>query len=235
MLSFDVLVLRRFFNQGLRFTSAFKFNYAVESHIAALQADPNCSMCEWGLSLAYGQNLNDALVLALEPWFLDNEPLAYDAVRRAKTLISAEEGGGDAGGGNPSHDRDTALVSALARRYVSTVEEYKSHFEDGLPTSLNLAYAEAMADAAELSAEEGWPDHVMVLVLSADAWMNLSPWHCEFARLKCPQEITLLCFAFNSRGATHCTNCTLTVRFVLHSYRLSLYRTPYRCCKHSQQ
>lgn len=198
-----------YFNQGLRFTSTFKFDYAAESHIAALRADPDCAMCEWGLALAYGQNLNDALVMDLEPWFLDNEPLAYQAVQRAHALIFPGEGGGvtDDGVGSsvdsdidvsaaaassveelpppaPSADalyqRDAALVSALALKYVKTVEEYESHFVDGLPASLNLAYAEAMADAAVRSREEGWPDHAIVLLLTADAWMNVSPWDCKF-------------------------------------------------------
>lgn len=164
-------------------------------------------MCEWGLALAYGQNLNDALVMSLEPWFLDNEPLAYQASRRALALLSppSKEGGpvgeeeeaadGEGGGEAPppagtaatatatataSRARDEALVSALALKFVPTLEEYESHFVDGLPASLNQAYAEAMADAAARSEEEGWPDHPLILALTADAWMNLSPWDCEF-------------------------------------------------------
>lgn len=151
-------------------------------------------MCEWGLALAYGQNLNDALVLSLEPWFLDNEPLAFLATRRAQSLLFPLEEGGD-GGANSGGEtppaastarsaRDEALVSALSLKYVPTVEEYKSHFVDGLPASLNRAYAEAMADAAVRSEEEGWPDQPLVLVLTADAWMNLSPWDCKFSFLR---------------------------------------------------
>lgn len=167
-------------------------------------------MCEWGLALAYGQNLNDALVMDLEPWFLDNEPLAYQAIQRARALISPPEGGGSTsdGGGGSSGDndigtstatsrekeesppsaasadalgrRDAALVSALALKYVETVEEYESHFVDGLPASLNQAYAKAMAEAAVRSRKEDWPDRAIVLLLAADAWMNISPWNCEF-------------------------------------------------------
>ena len=185
-----------YFNQGLRWTSTFKFDYAVQSHLAALRADPGCAMCEWGLALAYGQNLNDALVMSLEPWFLDNEPLAYQAARRAQDLlfppskegepVSEEEAAEREGGGetppaaSASRARDEALVSALTLKFVPTLEEYESHFVDGLPASLNQAYAEAMEDAAARSEEEGWPGHPLVLVLTADAWMNLSPWNCEF-------------------------------------------------------
>lgn len=163
--------------------ATFKFDYAVESQLEALRLDPNCAMCEWGLGLAYGQNINDALVMALEPDFLSNEPLAYEAVARAQTLLSAE-GGGDVGDGHgediPTHARDTTLVSALSLKLVPTVKEYESHFVGGLPASLSLAYAEAMAEAVTQSKEKGWPDHAMVLVLAADAWMNVSPWDCEF-------------------------------------------------------
>lgn len=150
-------------------------------------------MCEWGLALAYGQNLNDALVMSLEPWFLDNEPLAYQAAQRAQGLLfpskegvdgdeEAAEGGGDTppGAATANRARDEALVSALAFKFVPTLEEYGSHFVDGLPASLNQAYAEAMADAAVRSEEEEWPDHPLTLVVTADAWMNLSPWDCEF-------------------------------------------------------
>lgn len=37
-----------------------------------------------------------------------------------------------------------------------------------------------MAGVAVRSDEEAWPDHVMVLVMAADAWMNLFPWDCEY-------------------------------------------------------
>lgn len=199
---------RSYFDQGLRFTSTFKFDYAAQSHIAALGADPGCAMCEWGLALAYGQNLNDALVMSLEPWFLDNVPLAHQAVRRAQDLLVPSRAPGDGAGAGSSaaeeaeglgdtspgtvtarRERDAALVSALALKFVPTVEEYRSHFVDGLPASLNRAYAEAMADAAVRSEEEGWPDHPLVLVLTADAWMNLSPWDCEFPLCVMPKPL----------------------------------------------
>ena len=171
------LFFNRYFNQGLRFMSTFKFDYAAESQREALLLDPDCAMCEWGLGLAYGQNINDALVMALEPEFLSNEPLAYEAVSRAQALLGADGASGD---DSPMHARDSALASAFSLKLVPTVKEYESHFVDGLPASLSLAYAEAMAEAASRSEEEGWPDRAMVLLLAADAWMNISPWDCEF-------------------------------------------------------
>lgn len=97
-------------------------------------------MCQWGLALADGQNINDALVMAFEPEFLKNEPLAYQAVSRAQALISIEDGGEvDSDSNSPTHARDTALVSALAFRFIATVQEYKFLFVNGLPASLNLA------------------------------------------------------------------------------------------------
>ena len=149
-----------------------RLNNSVQSQITALRADPDCAMCEWGLAVAYGLNLNDALVMSLEAWFLDNESLAYEAFRRAQTPLSSQEKLAYAGS-----ERDAALVSAVALKYVATVDEYKSFFVDGLPASLNPAYAEA----AVLSGEEGWPDHAMVLLLAANAWMNTAPWDCEFS------------------------------------------------------
>lgn len=136
-------------------------------------------MCEWGQAIAYSQNINDATVMELEPGFLANEPLAYEAVARAQKIL-ADEGASGGSEDGPMKARDVALVSALARKLVATVDEYKSHFVDGLPASLNTAYAKAMAEAAVRSSDEDWPDHPMVLVVAGDAWMNLSPWDCEF-------------------------------------------------------
>lgn len=71
-------------------------------------------MCEWGLALAYGQNLNDALVMSLEPWFLANEPLAFQAVRRAQALLLSAESeaerssGGEEGGEEEEEDAGAA-------------------------------------------------------------------------------------------------------------------------------
>lgn len=127
--------------------------------------------------MAYGQNINDALVMTLEPEFLANQPLAFKAVTRAKTLL--DEDAVDCDSGCEQRARDEALVNALLLKFRETKEEYVSCFEDGLPSTLNLAYAKAMDEAAARSDEEAWPDHPMVLVLAADAWMNTSPWDCK--------------------------------------------------------
>lgn len=173
----------RYFNQGLRFTATFKFDFAIDSHMAALDLDPGCPMCKWGLALAYGQNLNDALVMSLEPEFLAREPLAHEAVSEARSLLEAAGAGDGDGAAALRRERDRALVDALAQKFRPTLAEYELYFVDGLPTELNRAYAEAMGQAAARSEREGWPDHAMVLVLAADAWMNVSPWDCEWGWL----------------------------------------------------
>lgn len=173
---------KSYFNQGLRFTASFKFAYAADSYLAALELDPSCVMCEWGLALAYGQDLNDATVMLIEPAFVANEPRAYEAITRAQALLAASDGETTGNDASPLDARDRALVHALSLRFVPTVEEFLSLFVDGLPLPLSRAYAEAMVDAVEMSSEEeeAWPDRPMVLVLAADALMNLSPWDCEY-------------------------------------------------------
>ncbi|CAM9842574.1 unnamed protein product, partial [Choristocarpus tenellus] len=165
------VLAQSYFNQGLRWTSTFKFDFAAESQQAALEADPSCAMCFWGLALAYGQNLNDAVVMTLEPEFLANEPLAYDAITKAAKLINATDYPASL-----SKERDTALINAMTLRMSRTLEKYKSLFVDGLPKSLNQAYAEAMTTVAERAVAESWPATDIVRTLAADSLMGLSPW-----------------------------------------------------------
>ncbi|CAM9616256.1 unnamed protein product [Discosporangium mesarthrocarpum] len=173
-----------YFDQGLRFTSAFKFDFGADNHRAAIALDPDCAMCYWGLAYALGQNLNDALVMALEPSFLANEPLAYEAINTAAKLASkwGEGGSTSTGGGQqtpPSllrRARDTALIEALRLKFVPTEEEFASLFVDGLPRSLNQAYSAAMSLLVKRADLEGWPSRDMVRTFAADSLMNLSPW-----------------------------------------------------------
>src|SRR5688572_16874372 len=49
---------RELFDQGLRLEYGFNHERALRSYSAALEADPKCAMCWWGIALASGPNIN---------------------------------------------------------------------------------------------------------------------------------------------------------------------------------
>ena len=49
---------QRYFDQGLRLTYGFNHDEAVRSFERAVQLDPACAMCHWGVAYALGPNIN---------------------------------------------------------------------------------------------------------------------------------------------------------------------------------
>src|SRR5688572_21322753 len=45
---------QRYFNQGMVLFYSFEYGEAIRSFKGAINADPECAMCYWGLSLALG-------------------------------------------------------------------------------------------------------------------------------------------------------------------------------------
>lgn len=89
---------QQYFDQGLRYQYGFNHEEAIESYRSALDADPDCAMCWWGIALAAGPNINAG---ATE----EGEALAWQAIQEA--LHRA---------GNASAI-ERELISALAKRY----------------------------------------------------------------------------------------------------------------------
>lgn len=89
---------QRYFNQGLALAYGFNHAEAAKSFQAASAADDDCAMCEWGLALVLGPNIN-------VPMFDEAIKPANEAVQRARKL---------AAGATP---RERALIEALSRRY----------------------------------------------------------------------------------------------------------------------
>jgi hypothetical protein len=52
---------QRYFNQGMGFAYGFNHAAAIASFREAQKLDPECAMCFWGESLAYGPNINAPL------------------------------------------------------------------------------------------------------------------------------------------------------------------------------
>ena len=49
---------QRYFDQGMRFLWGFNHDESTRSFARALELDPSCAMCAWGLALTVGPNYN---------------------------------------------------------------------------------------------------------------------------------------------------------------------------------
>ncbi|MCC6457475.1 MAG: hypothetical protein IT328_21140 [Caldilineaceae bacterium] len=109
------------FDQGLTLDYAFNHELAIASYQKALEHDPECAMCYWGIAWSLGPNINlpmdDALV-----------PDAWAALQRAQELAPNA----------PAQDQ--AYIEALAARYAPEA------VADRAP--LDLAFADAMRAVA---------------------------------------------------------------------------------------
>lgn len=113
---------QRYFDQGLRLTYAFNHDEAVRSFERAVQLDPDCAMCHWGIAYALGPNINlpmDAKV----------EPRAFEAIGRAVRLKPRTTPG------------EQALIGAMSVRYGEPAGAARA--------DRDLAYANAMRDVAK--------------------------------------------------------------------------------------
>jgi tetratricopeptide (TPR) repeat protein len=133
-----------YFDQGIRLTFAFNHAEAARSFRAAQDADPDCAMCYWGEALVLGPNIN-------APMFPDAVAPAFAAAATATRLAPG------------TRPEEQAVIRAVARRYSADPGADRA--------ALDLAYANAMADAAR-----AFPGHNTILVLYAESLMNLSPW-----------------------------------------------------------
>lgn len=87
-----------YFDQGLRLQYAFNHPEAIRAYEQALEFDPECAMCWWGIALAAGPNINAIVDEA-------GAAQAAAAIAEAIALLEGTEPG----------ERD--LIEALAERY----------------------------------------------------------------------------------------------------------------------
>ncbi len=135
---------QRYFDQGLVLAYGFNHAEAARSFREAIQLDPDCAMCHWGLAYVLGPNIN----AKMED---DAIPEAYAAIQKAVAL------------GKNSNKAEQAYINALATRYTDRPLEDRS--------SLDLAYAEAMAKVAQQ-----YPDDLDAATIYAEALMDTMPW-----------------------------------------------------------
>src|SRR5262245_4929868 len=58
---------QRYFDQGLNLSFGFNHEAAIRAFEAALEIDPSCAMCEWGVAYALGPNINAPMAPAVGP------------------------------------------------------------------------------------------------------------------------------------------------------------------------
>ncbi|WP_119719160.1 hypothetical protein [Cognatilysobacter tabacisoli] len=135
---------QRYFDQGLRLAYGFNHEAAGRAFAEAARLDPACAMCVWGQALVLGPNINLPMDAALAPE-------ATRLARRAEAL---------SGSARPA---DHALIRALVARYADPAPADR--------TPLDVAYADAMAEAARR-----FPEDDDIGALYAEAMMDLAPW-----------------------------------------------------------
>ncbi len=139
---------QRYFDQGMRFLWAFNHDESTRSFAHALELDPACAMCAWGVALTIGPNYNLPMLAEARA------KIAYAATLRAQSLAGS------------ASKVEQALIAALRLRYPNA--------QPLDPTSaipVLTAYAAAMGDVARR-----FPDDLDVQTLYAEAMMNVHAW-----------------------------------------------------------
>jgi pimeloyl-ACP methyl ester carboxylesterase/tetratricopeptide (TPR) repeat protein len=113
---------QRYFDQGLRLTYGFNHEEAVRSFERAVQLDPSCAMCHWGVAYALGPNINLPMEAKIEPRALE---AGRQAVRLKGTVTAGER----------------ALIEAMAVRYGEPAGASRAERD--------AAYADAMRSVAK--------------------------------------------------------------------------------------
>ncbi len=113
---------QRYFEQALVMGWGFNFAEAVRSFRAAVQLDPACAACRWGVAWALGPSINHDMAAA-------DLPVARDALVQARVHAATDDA------------RTRALVATLALRYPSATQ---------VPGEADARrYADAMVELAQ--------------------------------------------------------------------------------------
>jgi len=134
-----------YFDQGLMLAYAFNHPEAAVSFAHAAELDPTCALCAWGEAMVLGPNINATM----------------DPAANGRAFAASREALGRFDEGSTTLEQD--LVRAIAGRYVEQPPVDRS--------ALDLAYADAMAEAARRH-----PGSADVQALYADALMTTMPW-----------------------------------------------------------
>jgi tetratricopeptide (TPR) repeat protein len=139
---------QKYFDQGLSLMWAFNHDEATRSFAKALEFDPSCASCFWGVSLTVGPNYN----------------LPFLSEQRAKVAYEALQQAEQNAHGTSAVEQ--ALIAALAKRYPSI-----RPLDPTSTVPILAAYADAMKDVAGR-----FPEDFDVQTLYAESMMNINAW-----------------------------------------------------------
>jgi tetratricopeptide (TPR) repeat protein len=143
-----VPLAQQYFDQGMRLLWAFNHDEAARSFAQAVQLDPACVACDWGVALALGPNYN------MPRMDRARAHAAWQALQLARSQLAH------------AAPVEQALVAALVARYP---REQVLTAENIAPVT--QAYAAAMRQVAQQ-----FPDDLDVQTLCAEAQMNVHAW-----------------------------------------------------------
>ena len=139
---------QRYFDQGMRLLWGFNHDESTRSFARALELDPSCAMCAWGVALTVGPNYN--VPMLAEP----RAKIAFEATKRAQSLASS------------AAPVEKALISTLAQRYPNA-----QPLDPRSTGPILTAHAAAMRAVAHR-----YPDDLDVQTLFAESMMNVHAW-----------------------------------------------------------
>src|SRR3954470_7809950 len=116
---------QRYFDQGLCFLYAFNHDEAIRSFEYAARLDPNSAMAWWGISVANGPHINDAIVPP------ERAKAAWDALTKARETSAK------------SSPTEQALVIALAKRYADPQPEDRKPLDEAYAAAMRDVYRES--------------------------------------------------------------------------------------------
>jgi tetratricopeptide (TPR) repeat protein len=124
--SFDITTdserVQQLFDQGLNFAYGFNHAEAESMFRAAIELEPDCAICYWGVAYVLGPNIN-------APMRIDAVPRAHAAVTQARAVMEH------------ASDLEQALILAMDQRYTSEALADRS--------PLDRAYAQAMRNVMQ--------------------------------------------------------------------------------------
>ena len=139
---------QRYFDQGMRYLWGFNHDESTRSFARALELDPTCAMCAWGVALTVGPNYN--LPMLAE----SRAKVAFEATKRAQSLAAS------------ATPVEQALIATLSQRYPNA-----RPLDSQTSGPILRAHAAAMRAVAHK-----FPDDLDVQTLYAESMMNIHAW-----------------------------------------------------------
>ena len=183
---------QQYFDQGMRLMWAFNHDESSRSFAKAVQLDPGCAICLWGVALTVGPNYNMPMMAE------SRAKIAYGSVERAKSLL---------GSASPE---EQALINALQARYPHPTPLDPSNLQPVL-----IAYANEMRTVADR-----FPRDSDIQTMYAESMMNINAWKL-WSRAGEPAANTQLIVATLERVLAHDPNHPGANHYYIHAMEAS--------------